>query len=66
MAEEKNFNVDEALKRLSEINQKLSEDQSLDESIALYHEGMKLVKECDKYLKGVEQQLEIIGETVET
>jgi len=66
MAEEKNFSVDEALKRLSEINQKLSGDQSLDESIALYHEGMELVKECDKYLKGVEQQLQIIEETGES
>ena len=63
MDENKDFNVDEALERLEEINNKLSDkNASLDESIKLYKEGAELAKKCQEHLAGVETQLQILNE----
>ena len=59
--ENKDFNIDEALGRLEEINNKLSDkNASLDESIKLYNEGSELAKKCQEHLEGVETQLQIL------
>ena len=61
--ENKDFNIDEALGRLGEINNKLSDkNASLDESIKLYNEGSELAKKCQEHLKGVETQLQILND----
>ena len=63
MAKKNEFNVDEALEKLEEINNKLSDkDISLDESIKLYNEGTKLATQCKEHLEGVEKQLQIVNE----
>ncbi|MCR5329930.1 MAG: exodeoxyribonuclease VII small subunit, partial [Lachnospiraceae bacterium] len=50
MEENKEFNIDEALSRLEEINNKLSDkNASLDESIKLYNEGSELAKKCQEH-----------------
>lgn len=62
MEENKEFNVDEALDRLNEINNNLSsKDITLDESIKLYKEGVELAAKCKEQLVGVEQQLQIVN-----
>ena len=65
VSEEQNtekFNIDEALNKLEEINEKLSEkDISLDDSIRLYNEGTVLAAKCQEHLKGVEQTLKIVN-----
>ncbi len=56
------FDVDEALERLEEINSKLAEgDQALTESIELYKEGVTLASKCKEHLEGVEQELKVIN-----
>ena len=61
--EEKDFDVDEALDRLEEINSKLAAgDMSLAESINLYKEGVELAGKAKEHLEGVEQELKIINE----
>ena len=61
--EEKDFDVDEALDRLEEINSKLATgDMSLAESINLYKEGVELAGKAKEHLEGVEQELKIINE----
>ncbi len=61
--ENKDFNIDEALGRLEEINNKLSDkNASLDESIKLYNEGSELAKKCQEHLEGVEIQLQILND----
>lgn len=56
------FNVDEALARLEEINDMLSDkDIPLNESIKLYNEGTKLAGICQKHLEGVAKELKIIN-----
>ncbi len=64
MAEkDKEFDVDEALERLEEINSKLaSGEQALTESIDLYKEGVTLANKCKEHLEGVEQELQIINQ----
>ena len=58
----KTFNVDEALDRLEEINEELSQkDISLDESIKLYNEGTVLAAKCRDHLEGVEKELKIVN-----
>ena len=61
--EEKDFDVDEALERLEEINTKLAAgDLSLAESITLYKEGVELAGKTKERLEGVEQELTVINE----
>ena len=61
--EEKDFDVDEALDRLEEINSKLAAgDMSLTESINLYKEGVELAEKAKEHLEGVEQELKVINE----
>ena len=56
------FNVDEALDRLEEINAKLSEkDIALNDSLELYKEGTILATKCREHLEGVEKTLKIIN-----
>lgn len=60
-AEKEKFNIDEALDRLDEINQKLSDkDIALSDAIALYQEGVKVAAACKENLAGLEKTLEII------
>jgi exodeoxyribonuclease VII small subunit len=57
------FNIDEALVRLEEINTKLSEKAiALNESIELYKEGTILAAKCQEQLKGIEKELKILNE----
>ena len=56
------FNVDEELKRLEEINRKLGESGiTLNEAIKLYSEGTVLAAKCREHLEGVETELQIIN-----
>lgn len=60
----KEFNVDEGLLKLEEINSKLSDkDIALNDAIELYKEGTKLAALCKSTLEGVEKELEIINES---
>ncbi len=62
MAEKKAFHIDEELKHLEEINQKLARTETtLEEALELYKEGTVLAAECKKHLEGVEKELEIIN-----
>ena len=61
--EQTEFDIDEALKRLEEINDKLAEKNiPLNESIKLYTEGTELAQKCQEHLQGVEKQLKILNE----
>ena len=65
MAEEekKEFNIDEGLEKLEEINGRLArQDITLNESISLYREGTLLAAKCLEHLQGVEKELEIVNE----
>ena len=60
---EDDFDVDEALERLEDINTRLAGDEmALTESIGLYKEGVMLADRCRKHLEGVEQELQIVNE----
>lgn len=62
MSENQNFNVDEALKQLEEINSKLSQkDIALDAALELYKKGVVLSSKCKEHLDGVEKELQIIS-----
>lgn len=59
---EERFDVDAALERIEEINNKLAEGElGLDESVALYREGVALSEKSRECLEGVEQKLQIIN-----
>ena len=56
------FNIDRALDRLEEINNRLSEqDIELNESIELYKEGTLLASKCKEQLQGIEKELKILN-----
>lgn len=52
---------EEALAKLSEINEKLSaENVSLEDSVKLFKEGVELTKFCQKKLDEAKQEIEQI------
>ena len=54
----KTINFDESMAKLENIvNELESNDKSLDETIKLFEEGLKLVKQCDITLKSYEQKV---------
>lgn len=57
----KDMKFEEALAKLSEINEKLSaEDVSLEDSVKLFKEGVELTKLCQKKLDEAKQEIEQI------
>ena len=53
---------EDALKKISEINEKLSaEDISLEESVNLFKEGIELTKFCQKKLDEAKQEIEQVS-----
>lgn len=62
MEEKKEFNIDEELNRLEEINNKLRDPEiSLNDSLKLYNEGTLLAAKCQEHLTGVEKELQILN-----
>lgn len=60
-AENKDMKFDEALLRLEEIAKELeSGDRGLEESIAVYEEGVRLSKFCQKKLEEAERKIEML------
>lgn len=58
---DKKLSFEEAYKKLEEIAARLeSSDITLDESIALFEEGVKLSKYCDEMLEKAKQKIEIL------
>lgn len=58
---EKEINVEEQLKRLQEIVNKIeSSSISIDESISLYEEGQKIIKSLENALQEAEKKVETI------
>ncbi len=56
------FNIEEALKRLEEINTELAKSGTpLKDSMALYKEGVELAAKCKENLEGVEKEMEILS-----
>ena len=58
---DKTVHFEEAYKKLEEIALKLeSPDVSLDESISLFEEGIKLSKYCQEILENAKQKINIL------
>ena len=59
--DKKNISFEDAMKRLDKISEELSrEGVSLEEALALYEEGVKLVRECNKKLEETERKIKIL------
>ena len=53
-----NFDFESAIKRLDEINEKLaSGNESLDNSMKLFEEGLQLIQKCNQRLEGFEHSI---------
>lgn len=64
---EKEFKLEEAFEKLDHIIEELEKpDISLENSFALYQEGMKILKACNDSIDKVEKELIILGENGET
>ena len=62
MDENMEFNVDQAMNRLDEINKALAGNNvSLKDALALYKEGVALADKCNQHLIGVEKEIEVIN-----
>ncbi|HHT57819.1 MAG TPA: exodeoxyribonuclease VII small subunit [Herbinix luporum] len=64
---DKDFKLEEAFEKLDTIIEELEKpDTSLENSFALYQEGMKLLKACNDSIDKVEKELIILSESGET
>lgn len=63
MAKSKSFSFEEKMKNLNNIVEKLSDSStSLDESIKLYEEGLKLTDELQTTLKAYQDKIKKIND----
>lgn len=64
---EKEMKLEESFEKLNQIMDALEKpDVSLEDSFALYQEGMKLLKACNDSIDKVEKELIILSESGET
>lgn len=62
MSKEENF--EELMKKLEEITARLeNENLNLDESVALFEEGMNISKKCSEKLENAEKRITILLDT---
>ena len=55
------YDLESAMNRLDEVAQKLSSESiGLDESLALYEEGVALVRYCTAKLESVERKINVL------
>ena len=72
MAEKKKMSFEENIEKLEEILACLEDEKlSLDASVKLYEEGMKLISACNRSLEDAERRIKILtrgedGEIAET
>ena len=55
------LSLEEALDRVDKTLEDLAKDIPLEQSFALYKDGMELLKYCDEKLKNVEQQILVLN-----
>lgn len=61
MAKGKEESFEELMSNLEEITDKLEVDKlSLDEAVALFEQGMKISKDCNKKLEDAEKRITIL------
>ena len=64
---EKSFNFEGALARIETINTQLEGNAlTLDDSLKLYEEGIKLVRQCQKALSAAEQKVTLLSQNNES
>lgn len=60
---EEKINIEKEFARLQEIGEKMEDKTiSLDESISLYEEGIKIIKKLEEALKEAEKRIEEVIE----
>ena len=57
--------IDETLEQLNTIIQDMEESQSLEESLASFEKGIRLIKSCNKQIDKVEKKIKILSESGE-
>lgn len=66
-ADKDEFQLEKAFEELESIINKMeSADVSLKESIDLYGKGAKLIAACKEELTGIEKEMIVIGESLDT
>lgn len=61
MSKKEEVNFEELIEKLEEITNKLEKEQlSLDESVKLFEEGMKISKDCNSKLEDAEKRITIL------
>lgn len=56
------LSFEEAIKRLTEISKELEgEQKELDTSLALYEEGVKLIRHCNTLLESAQRKIKILS-----
>jgi len=65
MKAENKKSIEEHIADLSEIADRLNRSEvTLDEAVALYKQGMEIARSAQKLLNSYEQEIEMIGNTV--
>ena len=61
MSEKKELNFEELIEKLEDITNKLEKEElSLDDSVKLFEEGMRISKECNTKLEDAEKRITVL------
>lgn len=61
MSDKEKMTIEESFAKLEEIIGKMEQGEvSLEDSFALYHQGIQLVKECNEKIDLVEKQIKLV------
>ncbi len=61
MSEKKELNFEELIEKLEDITNKLEKEQlSLDDSVKLFEEGIRISKECNTKLEDAEKRITVL------
>ena len=64
---DKKENLEEMFQNLEEVIRKMEDsDVTLEQSFDLYNKGMKILKECNRTIDGVEKKVLVLDEDGET
>ncbi len=61
-AEENEYTLEQVFEKLEQVISDMEEENSLEESFRMYHQGMELLKACNDKIERVEKQILVLDE----
>lgn len=61
-SEDKGYTLEQTFEKLEQVISDMEEENSLEESFRMYHQGMELLKACNDKIERIEKQILMLDE----